>query len=279
MNILTFDLEDWFHTFDKPYYNNPKLWKTLPSAIESDVSRICDILDETNTKATFFTLGWVVKYHPLVIKKITDKGHELGLHSYFHRKVNSLSSKAFKEDLKKNIWILEDKTGRKLNSFRAPGFSLKEAEQWALETLLELDINIDSSLFPCDRFNNIDNLPDKPFRLVINGQELFEFPQIKVDIFNFPFFYLSSGYFRLTPVRFIKKALTNMSYTMCYYHPRDFNTETHKLFSNPYLKLKYRIGTKGAERKLAQISKGAEFISIGEAHRTINWSETPVFDL
>ena len=279
MNILTFDLEDWFHTFDKPYYNNPKLWKTLPSAIENDVSRICDILDETNTKATFFTLGWIVHYHPRIVNMIVEKGHQLGLHSYFHRKVSATSKTAFKEDLKKNMWILEDKTGHKVSSYRAPGFSLTETESWAFEILLELGVNIDSTLISNERFSTIKKLPDTPFRLLINGEELFEFPQIKVDIFKFMFFYLSSGYFRLTPVKFIKNALLKKDYTISYYHPRDFNTQTHKLFSNPFLKLKYRMGTAGAGRKLSKLCKQANFISIEQANKQIDWSSTPLFEL
>ncbi len=279
MNILTFDIEDWFHTFDKPYYNSPSLWNTLPSAIESDVSRICDILDETNTKATFFTLGWIAKHHPAIVKKISEKGHQIGLHSYLHQQVSHLNEKEFSIDLKKNIEVIEEIIGQKVKSFRAPGFSLKETEQWALESMLELGVNIDSSLISNETFNGIGNLPASPFRLSINGKEMYEFPQIKVDIFSFMFFYLSSGYFRLTPKNIIKRALENKDYTMNYFHPRDFNTQTHKLFSSPLLKLKYRIGTKGAARKLKQLCKQANYISIDQANELIDWNDTLLFEL
>lgn len=279
MNILTFDIEDWFHTFDKPYYNNPDLWRTLPSAIENDVSRICDILDETNTKATFFTMGWIAEFHPSIIKKISDKGHNIGLHSYSHQKVSSLTEQEFNKDLKKNIDVIEETIGNKVTSYRAPGFSLKANEQWALETMLKLGVNIDSSLISTESFNGIKTLPLSPFRLSIGGNVMYEFPQIKVDIFNFTFFYLSSGYFRLTPIKFIKQKLDSKGYTMSYFHPRDFNTQTHKLFSNPFLKLKYRLGTKSAAKKLSQLNREADFISIDRAYKQLDWDSTPIFDL
>ena len=57
----------------------------------------------------------------------------------------------FYKDVEKSIKTLEDCTGKKVTSFRAPGFSITNKNKWAFETLYELGIKKDSSVFPARR--------------------------------------------------------------------------------------------------------------------------------
>ena len=46
------------------------------------------------------------------------------------------------------VKMLEDITGKKVECFRAPGFSIRESEGWAYEILADLGIRYDCSVFP-----------------------------------------------------------------------------------------------------------------------------------
>ena len=73
MNILTFDVEEWFHLLDFDATRTEEEWGGYEVRIHENVDRILDILDETNTKATFFVIGWIAKTYPEVVRKIAEK--------------------------------------------------------------------------------------------------------------------------------------------------------------------------------------------------------------
>ena len=53
MNILTFDIEEWFHILDNDSTSSENEWKNFSSRIHSNMDLIFSILEETNTKASF----------------------------------------------------------------------------------------------------------------------------------------------------------------------------------------------------------------------------------
>ena len=63
------------------------------------LDKVLELLDDTQTKATFFTLGWIADQYPEIIKELDAAGHEIGSHSYWHRKVYELTKQEFKEDI------------------------------------------------------------------------------------------------------------------------------------------------------------------------------------
>ena len=73
MNILTFDVEEWFHLLDFDATRTEDKWGEYEVRIHENMERIFDILDATNTKATFFVIGWIAKTYPEVVKKIAEK--------------------------------------------------------------------------------------------------------------------------------------------------------------------------------------------------------------
>ncbi len=112
------------------------------------MERIFRILEETDTKATFFVIGWIAKTYPDIVRQIASK-YQVGSHTMNHQLVWQQSREAFKEDVSSSIKLLEDITGQKVEAFRAPGFSIRESEGWAFEILHELGIRMDSSVFSC----------------------------------------------------------------------------------------------------------------------------------
>ena len=54
-------------------------------------SKILDILNEENVKASFFVIGKHVKEHPELVKRAYDEGHYIANHSYSHNNSNTIS--------------------------------------------------------------------------------------------------------------------------------------------------------------------------------------------
>lgn len=93
---------------------------------ENSTHAILDILDEYNIKATFFVVGSMVKKYPDILKKIYDKGHTIGNHSYSHvYKYLYRNSRNFMDDINKADRVLKDVLGEDFQTklLRLPGGS------------------------------------------------------------------------------------------------------------------------------------------------------------
>lgn len=143
MNILTFDIEEWFI---EKFYKRGETEKY--QAYDRMLFRILDLLDKHNTKATFFCLGSLVEHFPYVVKEIAARGHEIGCHSLNHRWINKMTEKEFFEDTYKAVSALRDVTGQAVVSYRAPAFSIGESNKWAFQVLVRCGIKYDASIFP-----------------------------------------------------------------------------------------------------------------------------------
>ena len=106
VHALSFDIEDWFHIVEIPAVEDPSLWPGL-SAQSSLVERYTDLIlricDDHKTRATFYILGWIADKHPALVKRIADAGHEVGTHSFWHRKVYELTPEVFSKDIADSI--------------------------------------------------------------------------------------------------------------------------------------------------------------------------------
>ena len=61
MNILTFDIEDWYNC---DFISEDFDWDRHEVRIYQGVDRILEELDKRNLKGTFFCLGWIAERHP-----------------------------------------------------------------------------------------------------------------------------------------------------------------------------------------------------------------------
>lgn len=224
MNILTFDIEEW--SLEKDYFGNHK-------KKYAEYDRILDIILETlaqnDTTATFFCLGKIASDFPHVLKKIAANGHEIGSHSNAHKWVNKMTPEEFREDTIQAISALEDLTGAKVKSFRAPAFSIGESNKWAIEILAEAGIENDASIFPGVRdFGGFPNFNEhRPCIIKYNGCHLNEFP---IPLYSLPLVgkqiaYSGGGYFRMLPMSFVKNQIASSNYNMCYFHIADLLTD------------------------------------------------------
>ena len=138
MNILTFDIEDWW-VYEQ--YNNEDKKKYLPR-LNAYLNKILDLLDETGYRATFFCLGAVANTNPKVIRMISEKKHHIGCHSYNHRFLGHASPEEVAEDTRRALDTIENITGEKVLAYRAPAFSVMKKNLWIFEILAENGIKI-----------------------------------------------------------------------------------------------------------------------------------------
>lgn len=277
MNILTFDIEEWFHILDNESTKSEKEWNNYESRIYSNVDRILNYLEQNNQKATFFCLGWIADKYPEVIKKINNSGYEIGCHSQNHQLVYEQNRNEFKKDIERSIKTLEDTIGKKVISYRAPGFSITKNEIWAFEELINLGIEIDSSVFPSERGHGgfPEFSPAQPCRINISGVTLKEFPINTYNIFNKAMVFSGGGYFRLFPYPLIKRATKKSKYIMTYFHPRDFDPKQPMIKELPITrKFKSYYGLNSAFNKLNRWTTEFEFVDINTAVSNIDWAQT-----
>lgn len=94
-------------------------------------SKILDVLDNNNVKATFFTLGSAIEGNPKshqILKRMAKGGHAIGNHGYSHKYSilypnGVIDVKAFMNDMDKNVQLLKSILGKDFNTrvIRMPG--------------------------------------------------------------------------------------------------------------------------------------------------------------
>lgn len=82
--------------------------------------KLLDILDEYNVKCTFFCVEFWAEKYPEMLKKISDRGHEIGTHSKTHPKMSKLSASEIENELVSSKKLIESITGKQVQLFRPP---------------------------------------------------------------------------------------------------------------------------------------------------------------
>ncbi|GAB3994835.1 DUF3473 domain-containing protein [Spirosoma daeguense] len=274
MNILTFDIEEWFHILDNKSTKTEADWGQYETRIHRNMDLIFKLLDETNSRATFFCLGWVADKHPDVIRRIDAAGYEIATHSYAHQLAYEQTPAEFQSDLERSIKHLQDLTGKKVRSYRAPGFSIKAYNRWVFPILIEQGIEIDCSVFSARRAHGGDASLGmfEPGYLNVNGTLLKEFPINTQPILGQDLIFSGGGYFRLFPYSLIKQLTRQSNYVMTYFHPRDFDADQPMI---PGLsrarQFKSYYGLKGCWPKLKQLLQEFPFVDLAEADHQVDW--------
>src|SRR5947207_1147542 len=136
LNVLSIDVEDYFHVgaFAGKIHNTQ--WNSYESRVERNVVRILELLDKYSVKGTFFILGWVAEKFPHLSRQIALSGHEIGCHGYAHQRLHHLTPSQFRDDLRRVVGLLSDQVQRPIRCYRAPSFSIVPSTMWALDVLV-----------------------------------------------------------------------------------------------------------------------------------------------
>jgi polysaccharide deacetylase family protein (PEP-CTERM system associated) len=258
--VMSVDVEEWFHIpigFDN--FLPSDQWDNAEMRVQDVLPKMWDIFERNSVTATFFFLGWIAEKHPDLVKETFRRGHEVATHGYAHKLIYNQTQDEFSEDIFKSKSILENLTGHSVIGYRAPGFSITPATEWAFDILAQHGIKYDSSIFPGKRFfGHYDKFNKEPIIVHTSDKEIIEFPQTVVDFGIIRLSCFGGGYFRLFPesvilnmARIIKKSDRPL---ILYIHPRDIDIHQPKIQFSFLKNIRHYINISKTEQKLARIS-------------------------
>ena len=94
-NVLTVDVEEYYHGVEFGAALHGDGLRHLPSRVVAQTFRLLDLLDERGARGTFFTLGVVARHQPRLVRAIAERGHEIASHGWDHTPVFRLGADGF----------------------------------------------------------------------------------------------------------------------------------------------------------------------------------------
>ena len=238
LNALSVDIEDWFQVgaFETVIARDD--WDGLLHRVERNSDAVLGLFDRAGVKGTFFTLGWVAKRYPALIRRIVEAGHEIASHGWDHQRVFTLTPEEFRTDLKNTRMVLEDAGGEKLSGYRAPSFSIDARTPWAHEILAEEGYVYSSSVAPV--VHDHYGWPEAPrfaFKPVPNA-DLLELPVTTARLGGRTIAAGGGGFFRLLPYRFSHWAIGQVNNreehpAIFYFHPWEIDPDQPRVENAP----------------------------------------------
>jgi polysaccharide deacetylase family protein (PEP-CTERM system associated) len=235
-HALSVDVEDWFQVgaFEKVIDRGD--WDSLASRVERNTDAVLALFAESGVKATFFTLGWVAKRHPALIRRIVEQGHELASHGWDHQRVFTMDVASFGADLVRTRETLEDAGGVAVIGYRAPSFSIDKRTPWAHRVLAEQGYSYSSSVAPLrhDHYG----WPEAPrfaFRPLADA-DLIEVPVTIADVAGRKLA-TGGGFFRLLPAALTNFAIRQVTdeghAAVFYFHPWEIDPGQPRVANAP----------------------------------------------
>jgi polysaccharide deacetylase family protein (PEP-CTERM system associated) len=235
---MSIDVEDWFHVENLKAVIRRDSWGQQRARVERNTDRMLQLMADFQggVRSTCFILGWVAERCPNLVRRIAAAGHEIASHGYNHELLDSLSPKAFREDVTRSKATLEDIIGAEVRGYRAPSFSIKE---WAIPILHDVGFSYDSSLFPSfghDRYGKLGGItPDEPVIELAPG--FFEIGVSCVTIASRGVPWGGGGYFRLLPYSVFRRGANRILRSgrpyVFYIHPWEIDPDQPRVKGLP----------------------------------------------
>lgn len=266
LNILSFDIEGFLESSEE-ILDIPARYRSQREEareIEVNTMKIVDVLGARHIRATFFILGRIARDMPHLVRTIADAGHEIGSHSFYHRRLYNLAPEQARAAVRDSKRALEDACGAAVVGFRAPDFSIVRSNQWMFDVLREEGYLYDSSVYPTGVHDvyGIGDFSSRPLRLP-NG--LIEVPMSTVRILGKSLPFGGGGYFRLYPLWLTRmfgiRANRDGRPVVFYLHPVEMGlvvpriTEMHAL-----RRFRTYVGIHGARHKLERLLDMFSFV-------------------
>jgi polysaccharide deacetylase family protein (PEP-CTERM system associated) len=256
-NALSVDVEEHFMVEAFADRISPDTWPTLPSRVVENTHRVLTLFAQHRMRATFFVVGWVAERYPGLVREISAAGHEVACHSYLHQAIWKLSPEQFRQDTRRALSAIEDATGKKVQGYRAPTFSVVDRTLWALDILAELGLQYDSSIFPVH--HDTYGIPDAPrftFSWKLASGSLFEMPMTTARVFRRNLPGGGGGYLRILPLfynRWIMRRIVDHEKrpVVLYFHPWEIDPEQPRMSGTWKSRLRHYRNLHDMERRLS----------------------------
>lgn len=252
---LTIDVEEWYHL---EYFKNSKTDKS--KSVMDGLEVFIRMIENHNIKATFFVVGELIQTLKKTIKNLDEDGHDVGLHSYYHKRPVEQTISEFIKDTQESI--LEMKTILPDNSFgyRSPCFAI---DRIRLNELIELGIKYDSSKItqkehPLYVNLNLDGFKQEEKDIYKKDSfKVFEVSTIKFFGINIPI--AGGGYLRIIPwpiyIWLLKRYIKKSTFINFFIHPFELSNMNFELPKNTSLitRFRYNYKRKKVEKRLNKI--------------------------
>lgn len=268
LNAFSVDVEDYFHTEAMSAVVPKERWNDMPSRVQDRTLRVFEILAHHQVLGTFFFLGWVAERFPELVREALKLGHEVGCHSFWHRRVYLLSPAEFRADTLRAMRAIEDAGGAAVKGYRAPSFSILHDTTWAIDILGELGFQYDSSAHPIhhDLYDNA-SAPRHPHR--VNGGSIVELPiaTTRIGQRNLPIG--GGGYLRMFPYGYSRWGLRRLNTEegmagIVYMHPWEIDPGQPRLPASRKSRLRQYVGLEGMDRKVNRLLSDFRFAPISK---------------
>lgn len=224
VNAMSVDVEDYFQVQALAGVVDRASWDGQPSRVERNTHEILDLFAAQGVKATFFTLAWIARRHINLVRRIVGDGHELASHGCEHRRADDQSPVDFRRDVGEAKRQLEDIGGMAVQGYRAPTFSINDANLWAFDVLAEEGYSYSSSVYPVRR--DYYGMPSAPrFAFFPRAAQMIEeYPITTIRIFGRNLPAGGGGFFRLFPYALSRAAISRVNAAdgqaaIFYFHP------------------------------------------------------------
>jgi len=176
MITVNLDAEYFWLSLDPSCHNRPKTLSMGQYGMTRGLDRLLDVLERYGIQATFFVPGKVAELYSDDMKKILEKGHEIGVHGYAHENFGLLSEAEQQETMEKSVQAVAEVCGEAPIGFRAPEGEL---------TLKTLEFAYRCGI----RYSSTLSNDDRPYWLPVNdqGDALLEIP-IQWALYDLPYF-------------------------------------------------------------------------------------------
>jgi peptidoglycan/xylan/chitin deacetylase (PgdA/CDA1 family) len=253
--VFSIDVEEWYHL---EYFKNSKTDKK--KSVMDGLHTFIKIVDKHNIKASFFIVGELIQTLKKTIKNLDIEGHDIGLHSYFHKRPVVQNINEFIKDTKDTLSEMKSILPNNSFGYRSPCFAI---DRERLDEVIKLGIQYDASKITQKEHPLYVNLDldgfEKQERDIYKKDffKVFEVSTIKFLGVNIPI--AGGGYLRIIPwpiyIWLLKKYLKESTFINFFIHPFELSSMNFDLPENtPYLtKFRYNYKRNKVEKRLNRI--------------------------
>ena len=270
---MTVDVEDYFQVEAFFPHISRADWDNIECRVERNVDRILQLFADHGIKGTFFTLGWIAKRYPGMVRRIVANGHELASHGVAHIRADQQSRVLFANDVRTAKEMLENIGGAPVLGYRATSFSITRRNLWALNVLEEAGYRYSSSTHPIK--HDLYGIPEQPrFAFYpFSNSKFVEIPVTTVRMFGSNWPAGGGGYFRLLPYTVFKrnlKAVQRRDQKPCtfYFHPWEIDPDQPRIRgTSAKTRFRHYINLSRTYGRLQRLLRDFEWSSIASVYK------------
>jgi polysaccharide deacetylase family protein (PEP-CTERM system associated) len=256
VNAFSVDVEDYFQVESFKTAVKRASWDHRPARVVQNTERVLELLENAETRATFFMLGWVAERFPSLVRRIQAGNHEIASHGYAHEAACDQTPEQFRSDVRRAKQVLEDQAGVSVRGYRAPTFSITARNWWAYEILASEGYEYSSSLYPIAHdLYGLPRGPRVPFRPMAS-QPFVELPLPTLRLFNRNRPCGGGGWFRLFPYALSRWCIGRINRAdkipcIFYCHPWEFDPGQPRIHGIPFKsRLRHYLNLSAMERRI-----------------------------